>query len=341
MAQYKQPQSSGRCDKCRKTDDLWMHLEEEEKQCPRCGDFMSGYNNGYNQCSDCFYYQYPSYLCHECFKESTGQPLGNKCQSCGQWDDLMEIELSGRFPEERSSYSSILTKNEQHRYFGNIKVFVCQNCKHDQETVTDNDLGKSYNPKANILENFKKRAILSKLGVIIVEEIFKSAGYETRSNGVENTRHHIATKNPKDPNAGFKKARSEPDLEVSEKDGENLWFVEVKTTSRSPDQFKYPTSQLMPLINYHPDAILVIYHIPSGTICARKVSDINWDSLPTSGDVGELEFHLEFAIFKDLTEIFNKISPKIIEEQKKVMCELFRNYFVGLELSTHFTNESF
>jgi len=71
----------------------------------------------------------------------------------------------------------------------------------------------------------------------------------------------------------------------------------------------------------------------------QKVRDIDWDRLPIGGRVGDQFFELQFAddhIFTGLPQIFEKVTDDIISDRLKIMRELFRQYFVGLELSQNF-----
>ena len=66
--------------------------------------------------------------------------------------------------------------------------------------------------------------------------------------------------------------------------------------------------------------------------------------LPTIEKGGKQYYQLQFArdgIFLDIEHVFDKVTKEIMRERLSIMCELFRRYFVGLELSSHYTMNSF
>ena len=367
MAEFRQPRwLNSLCTHCGKQSDLWYAGNEEEVyrviRCARCGTDQNDRLGDY--CERCgeettdedIEIVEARLLCKECFEDFANIRVGDKCIACGRWDELIDTEIHYKQPEELSLYSAILTEDEQQTYFRDRyeDVRICGICKSAEDDAPSEPPRLVYSPKSNILEDFTKRSALSTLAVTIVQDIFQAAGYKTVLRGVEQTRPYLTGGRVADPSTGYRKAMSEPDLEVSDKASSDLYMVEVKATTQSPADYRYTTSQLAPLIMNHKDAILLVYHIPSGQIVAQKVKDIDWGTLPLVGSPPS--FKLQFAtlgplhdingnivepgVFTDLPTLFDKVTPDLIKQRQKFMCELFRKYFIGLELSHHFTMDS-
>ncbi len=114
----------------------------------------------------------------------------------------------------------------------------------------------------NVLVNLNDRSALSSLGVLIVRDVLEVAGYETRISGFEATHNHLKSLNRfPDPSISLVRLRSNPDLEVIDKDTATIFRVEVKVTTQPPDVYLLETRVVNRLRNHHHDTILLIYHI--------------------------------------------------------------------------------
>ena len=114
-----------------------------------------------------------------------------------------------------------------------------------------------------------------------------------------------------------------------------MFRIEVKTTTLSPPDYKLKTRVVNELRQYHDDAYLVVYHIPSSSIFAQKIRFIPWDTLPIQGTAPNQFYVMQFAgdeIFGNLPQFFDRITQEGIRKRLEIMRELFRRYFIGLEL---------
>ena len=344
-----QPDYVGLCTNCGKEGSLWTS-PVAYAECWDCG--AGGWWNvkfGCPGCGNYLYFQNP-YFCKACFEKANKISLGNKCQLCGRWDELvdgwvMDIDRS----EERLLYSAILTEAEQQIYFGDFRhpVKICCRCAAEQDALgklaKDSESIPFYEGK-NVLANFSDRSAMSHLGVLIVRDVLDAAGYETKVSGFEETHGFLKNVTTQDPNESFIRLRSNPDLEVLDKETATVFRIEVKTTAQSPARYTLSSRVVHRLRTYHSDAVLLVYHVPSSRMFVQKVRDIDWDTVPTGGADGDQYYQLQFAdgqYFTGLPQVFEKVTESLIDDRMKIMRELFRQYFVGLELSKRYTTDSF
>jgi len=76
----------------------------------------------------------------------------------------------------------------------------------------------------------------------------------------------------------------------------------------------------------------------------QKVRDIDWATLPTGGRDGDQYIQIQFAddqYFTALPQLFEKVTEVLLSDRMMIMRELFRQYYVGLELGKRFTTDSF
>ena len=294
-----------------------------------------------------------AYMCKTCYLSFNRISPGDQCQQCGRWSELakgwkMQVDSS----EERRLYSGILTEAEQKAYFPDLPlpVNICENCvaKADEFGYLAQDATLATAPTyegKNIFGNFSDRSAMSSLGLLIVRDVLEAAGYEIKVSSFEETHSHLKSLNRSpDRSESLIRLSSNPDLEVTDKDAGNIYRVEVKTTTQAPDEYRLDAQVVTRLRNYHDDAFLLVYHIPSARMFVRKIRDINWDMLPLIKKEGESFYQLQFAhdgVFLDIEDVFGKVTTEIMHERLRIMRELFRKYFVGLELSSHYTINSF
>lgn len=348
------PDYFGSCNECRKEDDLWAspagfggcascgltYVDADGARCLQCGERA---------------FDISRYFCKACYVTFNNISPGDKCELCGRWAELvkgrrMQVDNS----EERLLYSPILTEAEQRMYFPDFPypVMICESCaaraekdelgylSQDEEPV----LFSAYEGK-NIHERFSDRSAMSSLGVLIVRDVLEAAGYETRISGFEETHSHLKSLNRSpDRSESLVRLSSNPDLEVTDREKANVYRVEVKTTTLSPPNYRLEVGTATRLRNYYIDAFLLVYHIPSSRMFVHKIRDIDWNSLPLMEKGGKQYYQLQFAQdgnFLDLQQVFDKVTNEIIQQRLGMMRELFRRYYVGLELTRHFTSNSY
>jgi hypothetical protein len=332
-----QPIGHGKCF-CGKTDYLfqnpWVMVEELY---------------GYIGCKACYTAYWNSQV------GFSADFIGDPCQICGYWDQLTDgWEWEEDRSEERYIYSQILTEQEQEMYFGDraVPVKVCRKCEANQGqrnylTKVKNKINDTGYQWAEVtLSDFRDRNAMHSLGVMIARDVFEAAGYDVQRTGIEDQHPEYLDIHTPDPSESLSRLRSNPDLYVSEKGTSDLYRVEVKTTTMSPPDYRLGTNVIERLRSHHSDAVLLVYHIPSSRMFVKRIRDVNWDSVPVVTSNGTPYYVLQFAgtgeqNFENIEEFFPKVTKELIDDRKRIMSHLFRQYFVGLELHGRFTTESF
>ena len=293
-------------------------------------------------------------VCYIAHWGSWAEFIGDPCQICGYWDQLTDgWEWEEDRSEERYMYSQVLTEQEQEMYFGDrvVPVKVCRRCEASQEQLNLTKVERKINETSNrrpeiTLTGFRDRDAMHSLGVVIVRDLLEAAGYDVQRAGIEDQHPQYLYIRTPDPSESLSHLRSNPDLYVSEKGTSNFWRVEVKTTAMSPPDYRLRTNVIERLRTHHSDAVLLVYHIPSSRIFVKRIRDVNWDSVPVDKSNGTPYYVLQFAgpgepNFENIEEFFSKVTQELIDDRKRIMTHLFRQYFVGLELHGRFTTESF
>jgi hypothetical protein len=325
---YRPPDYFGECSECRIGANLWTS-PIAYGYCESCGPITAYIGEGNFRDSSSLAWclmcaggaafdVIPAHFCKACYVKFNGISPGDQCELCGRWAEvaegwMMQVDNS----EERLLYSAILTESEQQIYFPDfpLPVNICENCaaKADKWGYVSKD-GEpepivAYEGKT-ILSGFADRSAMSSLGVLIVRDVLEAAGYETRVSGFEETHSHLKSlyRSP-DPSESLVRLRSTPDLEVTDRDTANVYRVEVKTTTLSPPDYRLDAQVLKRLQNYHPDAFLLIYHIPSARMFMRKIRDINLDTLPRIERESNPYYQLQFVATVSFS-IYQKYSTK-------------------------------
>jgi DNA-directed RNA polymerase subunit RPC12/RpoP len=167
--------------------------------------------------------------------------------------------------------------------------YYCITCVRQILDITEADLVREERRLSNDTD-FHLRVAKGRLAQVVIEIVFLEFGYEVYPFGYESYFTNIIKHTRKgDANIPVRKVRATPDLFVYDREANDGFFLEVKATS-TWDESRYWLSKLT-LDTYQthwPEAVLVVYCIPTGNIYCKQISQINQQELsieqsPTSG----------------------------------------------------------
>jgi DNA-directed RNA polymerase subunit RPC12/RpoP len=158
--------------------------------------------------------------------------------------------------------------------------YVCITCAKAVLEISDDDIVREER-LTNVETEFILNLLKGGLAKAVVEAIFREFGYEVYPFGYESHLTNIIKFMKKgDANIPVRKVRATPDLFVYDRELNDGYFIEIKATT-TPYETKYWVSKLIldSYLSYWPEAILVVYCIPSMNIYCRQVSDITPERL--------------------------------------------------------------
>ena len=204
--------------------------------------------------------------------------MSYQCSKCGKIvEKLVPIDDANRSAKDSAMWSELLETAWSCIYTD----YVCITCARQILNIFDEDLIREERSQ-RIETEFQINLLKGRLSQVIIEAIFQEFGYEVYPYGYESYLTNII-KFMRKGNANIPtiKVRSTPDLFVYDRELNDGFFLEVKATN-TPDETKFwiPKLTLQNYINYWPEAILVIYCIPSMNIYCRQVKDISTERLP-------------------------------------------------------------
>jgi DNA-directed RNA polymerase subunit RPC12/RpoP len=205
--------------------------------------------------------------------------MSYKCSRCSRVvEKLVPIDDAYRSAEDTAQYSELLGMPYIHTYTD----YVCITCARKMLGISDEDLVREER-STKIETEFQINLLKGRLAQVVIEAIFQEFGYVVYPYGYESHLTNIIKSMRKGKaNIAVSKMRATPDLFVYDQEKNEGFSLEVKATS-TPDETKYwirkPT--LQSYISHWPEAILIIYCMPSMNIYCRQVMDISAEQLPT------------------------------------------------------------
>ena len=204
--------------------------------------------------------------------------MSYECSRCSRIvEKLVAIDDASRSAEDSAGWSAILETPWPSTY----TEYVCITCAREILDISDEDLVREER-STKIETEFKLNLLKGRLAQAIIETIFQEFGYEVYPYGYESYLTNIINSMRKgNANIPIRKLRATPDLIVYDKELNEGYFLEVKATN-TPDETKFwiSKSKLQNYRTYWPEAILVIYCIPSANVYCRQVMDIPIEQLP-------------------------------------------------------------
>lgn len=191
--------------------------------------------------------------------------------------------------------------------------YVCITCAKAILEISDEDLIREER-SLSVETEFMLNVLKGRLAQVVIEAIFLEFGYEVYPYGYESYLTNIIKFMKKgDANIPVRKMRATPDLFVYDREFNDGFFLEVKATN-TPDETEYWVSKptLHSYLSYWPEAILIIYCIPSMNIYCRQVSDISPEHLTV--ERSDINGHDNYIInlktdFLSLPDRFRLIEP--------------------------------
>jgi len=204
--------------------------------------------------------------------------MSYECSRCGKIvEKLVPIDDAYRSAQESADWSGLL----EVPYISTYTEYVCITCAKQILKITDEDLIREER-LTRIETDFQINLLKGRLAQVIIETIFQEFGYEVYPYGYESYLTNIIRYMRKgNANIPVRKVRATPDLFVYDRELNDGFLLEVKSTN-TPDEAKFWVSKftLQTYANYWPEAVLIIYCVPSMNIYCRQVKDISLEQLP-------------------------------------------------------------
>lgn len=197
--------------------------------------------------------------------------MSYRCERCGRTvDKLVPIDDAFR----SAQYTELL----EIPYL--CTDYVCITCAQEILGISDEDLIREERLKMKDTE-FLLNVLKGRMAQVIIEIIFEKFGYEVYPYGYESyLTNVIKFMRKKNANIPTRKVRATPDLFIYDREFNEGFFIEVKATM-APDEAQFWISQstFHTYRKYWPEAILVIYCIPSMNIYCFAINKIPLDTL--------------------------------------------------------------
>jgi len=178
-------------------------------------------------------------------------------------------------------------------------------------------------PKTN---DFALSTLKGNIGRAIVETYLIASKYEIYPFGYEyhfvNVTRYIRKS---DSDNTMAKLRNMPDLLVYDRTSNETYLLEIKASStRDESKCLISKPELDNYIKYWPEAILVVYCIPTGKIYCRRIKEIQ----PESFEQGILKgtYSLKLHDFTDLPTYFTRLKTQEYDSLRKEVIDVLRSY---------------
>ena len=238
-----------------------------------------------------------------------------QCSRCGRAvAKLVPIDDAEQSAQDSAEWSALLKTP----YPSTYTDYVCITCANEILGITEEDIIQDDRIRNRETE-FNINLLKGRLSQTIIETIFQEFGYEVYTYGYESYLPNLVKSMRKGKaNLPVKKLRATPDLIIYNRESNEGFLVEVKATN-TPDETEYwfPEYKLQNYITFWPEAILVVYCIPSMNIYCCKVTDINVAQLKVRNDViqGTKAYIINLKeTFFPLPKYFSLIEPSRYQE---------------------------
>ncbi len=181
------------------------------------------------------------------------------------------------------------------------------------------------------------------IGQAVIATYLREFKYEIYPYGYENNYANITRFIKRDySNATFSKLRSMPDLLVFDRDNEEVFLLQIKVTSQK-DESRYwiKKEHLYSYKKYWPEALLIIYYIPTANIYCRRIGDIKNYNEMTLSNSSEAGYYLKTTDFSNLPDIFQLIKLDRYKELREEIKSTLKEYTqVSTQLGMDFFKSS-
>lgn len=252
------------------------------------------------------------------------------CENCGRYCDTLV-----RIDDARASVTHSLMIGVEYEAYR----VVCPSCAKEILGISD-EVPESTHAW---LEQDKDRArqfllnvFKGRIAQFTVHTVLAAAGYEVHPFGYEHYLRNLAiSRRATSSNEVLQRVRAMPDLLAYDRDRDEAFLLEVKSTSTYDEtQFHLPCSDLDRYLHLWPETFLVVYCIRSGNIYCQRVNLLHPAALPTSN----VEWHTEDVYVLDLTarfsplaKTFERLTSADYEKVRQGLAEVFKQYAGGNE----------
>ena len=248
--------------------------------------------------------------------------MSNTCNRCGRSvEKLIPIDDAYRSAQESAQWSGLL----EVPYISTFTEYVCITCAKQILDITDEDLIREERKMRRETE-FQINLLKGRLAQVVIETIFQEFGYEVYPYGYESYLTNII-KFMRKPNANIpvRKVRATPDIFIYDRELNDGFFIEIKATN-TPDETSFWISKftLETYNTYWPEAVLVVYCLPSMNIYCRQIKDMSPEKLTI--EKSPIDDHENYVInlktdFLGLPDFFRLIESFKYQE----LCQRIRN----------------
>jgi len=207
----------------------------------------------------------------------------------------------------------------------------CITCAREVLGISDEDLIRE---ERNLAMNpdFYIRLLGGRIGQAILESIFRNFGYEVYPYGYESYLTNIIKHMRKGlPNATVSQIRATPDMLVYDRELNEGFLLEVKTTTQNPKQFWIESKQIRRYKKLWSGSILTVIHTPSLGFYCKAIDHIDVAALTEATpsfapDKQGYNLDLEEQ-FDNLSTVFRLVDPQALSEYiERIKLEVIGRY---------------
>ncbi len=231
--------------------------------------------------------------------------MEHPCERCGKkFDSLITID----YAHSSVQYTELMGRP----YTGTDHV--CIDCAKTILEMSNKDIITDERRRARDAE-FMASTLRSRLALSVVSTVLEVFGYEVYPYTMENQMGAVMRQiRQKDTCAPRRKLAGSPDLFVLDRDPGEGRFVEV-LDAEVPDESRFWASRfrLSSLMDRWPEAVLIVYCMPSMNLYARTAGSLQLDSFPVEHSPLTGRFHCLMDLKRDLgapEAVFKRIDPR-------------------------------
>ena len=192
--------------------------------------------------------------------------------------------------------------------------YYCITCARQILGISDEDLireERSLSKNPDFIINLLK----GRIGQVVLESIFRNFGYEVYPYGYESYLTNIIKNLRKNwSNSTIKQIRSTPDTLVYDREFNEGFLIEAKSTTLNPENYWIESKQLKKYQELWGSAVLTVIHIPTLRVYCKTIDQIQLDKLAETApnfapDLLGYTLNLEKQ-FADLSKQFRLIDRK-------------------------------
>lgn len=243
------------------------------------------------------------------------------CPNCGKLvEKLVSLDHGG----DSAQYTQLIGVPDTR------SDLYCITCLRQVLGISDEDLireDRLLSKNSDFMINLLK----GRVGQVAIEIIFRNFGYEVYPYGYESYLTNVIKHMRKTgSNDIVKQIRSTPDTFIYDREINQAFLLEIKSTTSSLNRFWLEEELLKKYKKLWGEAILIVIHIPSSQIYCKYISEINLKIKKTltisfSGKKGYL-FNLKKE-FESLDKIFRLVdTEELILFTKRIKKEVWKKY---------------